>query len=84
MNRDDSREVIRRLLRHDAERTQDCYPAPMTECASVFLDSERWQRERQQFFLDTPQVVGFAGEIAEPGSFICREVMSIPVSTTSR
>lgn len=47
-----------------------------------YTDSERWQRERQRFFIDTPQLVGFAGEIAEPGSYLTTTVMDVPIVIT--
>ena len=34
------------------------------------------------FFFDTPQVIGFAGEIQAPGSYLATEVMGIPVLLT--
>ena len=54
----------------------------MTEDVPDFLSTERAARERQQFFLDTPQVIGFAGQVARPGSFMTATVMDRPILVT--
>jgi len=51
----------------------------VTVSADSFLDVARWQRERQHYFFDTPQVIGFAGDVAQPNSYITAEAMGIPL-----
>lgn len=82
MNRDACVDVSRRLLERVASKSSDDADALMHEPASAFLDNERWQRERQLFFLDSPQVVGFAGEVAQPGSYFTTEILQIPIVIT--
>jgi len=79
MNREIAHSIIRRLIDHVVADTTDRAPEPRLEPAEHFLDPRRHALERQQFFLDTPQAVGFAGQVAEPGSFFASEVLDVPV-----
>ncbi|MEH6550787.1 MAG: aromatic ring-hydroxylating dioxygenase subunit alpha [Pseudomonadales bacterium] len=75
-------DLIRRLLEQvESNSTEQC-PDVLEEPADFFLNEKRWQQERQQFFIDTPQVVGFAGQIAKPGSYLTTEVMGTPIVIT--
>jgi phenylpropionate dioxygenase-like ring-hydroxylating dioxygenase large terminal subunit len=74
--------LLQRLIDRIASNTTDEADSMMTEDVADFLSAERFARERRQFFLECPQVIGFAGEVKEPGSFITREVMDIPVVVT--
>lgn len=71
--------IIRRLIDHVKADTTDLAPAPRSEPAEFFLDPERHALEREQFFFDTPQPVGFAGQVAEPGCFFASEVVGVPI-----
>lgn len=82
MNRESAISVTRRLIDHVTADTTDLSDEPWVEPADHYLDRDRWEREREQFFLDTPQAIGFAGEIAEPGTFITTDVMGSPVVVT--
>lgn len=82
MDRESSIDITRRLIAHVTKDTTDLAEAPRIEPAECFLDPERWRREREQFYFDTPQVIGFAGQIAEPGSFVTALVMEVPVVVT--
>ena len=82
MDPDETRRVIARLIERAAAGSLDRAPDTMTEDVADFLDPGRFERERQQFFLDTPQVVGFAGEVQEPGSYVTAESMGIPLLVT--
>lgn len=82
MKRETSIALSERLRQRVLSNTSDEAPGMMEEPASVYLDPGRWQRERQQFFLDTPQVIGFAGEVAAPGSYMAAEVMQVPIVVT--
>lgn len=79
MDRESSLAITKRLIEHVVADTTDLADAPMVEPAEIFLDRDRWEREREQFFFNTPQVIGFAGEVAAPGSFMTAEVMGVPV-----
>lgn len=82
MERDETRRVIARLIERATAGSLDRAPDTMTEEVADFLDPGRFERERQQFFLDTPQIVGFAGELQGPGSYLTAESMKIPLLVT--
>jgi phenylpropionate dioxygenase-like ring-hydroxylating dioxygenase large terminal subunit len=75
-------ELNRRLIQRVTTDTTDEAPDTLIEPASVFLDRERWLRERELFFLATPQVIGFAGEVAQRGSYLTVDVLDIPIVVT--
>ena len=68
-----------RLLDRVRTGTTDLAPEPSTEDVAEFLSPARWQREREAFFLATPQVVGFAGQVREPGSYLVTDVVDVPI-----
>lgn len=82
MDAEATRALIARLVERAIERSLDTADEPMTEDTVEFLSPERFARERQQFFLDTPQIVGFAGEVREPGSHLAVESAGVPVLVT--
>lgn len=82
MNRTETIALIQRLVERIDSNTTDEAPDMMTEQVADFLCPERFSRERQQFFLNSPQIIGFAGEVKEPGSYITAEAMGIPVVVT--
>ncbi len=49
---------------------------------SVFTDPERFEREREVLFRRTPQVIAWAGDVAEPGDIVARDVAGVPVVVT--
>jgi phenylpropionate dioxygenase-like ring-hydroxylating dioxygenase large terminal subunit len=71
-----------RIAERISTGTTDESLAPETEDVADFLSPERFALERERLFLDTPQVIGFAGEVAQPGQFITAEVMGIPIVVT--
>jgi len=79
MNRDDTVALIRRLLDRLDTNTSDQAAEMATESVAEFLSPQRFEEERRRFFLETPQVIGFAGEVSEPGSYMTADVMGIPV-----
>ncbi len=82
MNTAQHRALITRMLAHIDNGTTDLAAAPLQVAASEFLCPERLASERQRLFLDTPQIVGFAGEIAKPGSYFTATALDIPVLVT--
>lgn len=82
MDAEETRAVIARLIERAAQGSLDTADAPMVEDSVDFLDPVRFERERQQFFRDTPQVIGFAGEVQEPGSHLAVESAGVPVLVT--
>jgi phenylpropionate dioxygenase-like ring-hydroxylating dioxygenase large terminal subunit len=79
---EETRRVIARLIERAAAGSLDLAPDPAAEATADFLDPARFERERQQFFLDTPQVLGFAGEVQAPGSYLTAESLGIPIVVT--
>jgi phenylpropionate dioxygenase-like ring-hydroxylating dioxygenase large terminal subunit len=77
-----SARLLERLVERIATGTSDEPGGMLTEDAADFLSPERHAKERQRLFLDAPQVVGFAGELREPGSYLATEVMGTPVLVT--
>lgn len=86
LDSDEARRRTRALVGRVAERiasgTTDECAASRTEEVEDFLSPARFSLERERLFLDTPQVIGFAGEVAEPGQFITAEAMGIPIVVT--
>ena len=82
MDAEETRRLIGRLVERAVEGSLDLAPEPMVEDVAEFLDPERFERERRQFFVDTPQVVGFAGELREPGRYLAVEVVGVPIVVT--
>lgn len=74
--------LIRRIALRIASGTTDETAEPMVESVADFLSPERHAMERERLFLDTPQVVGFAGEVARPGQYLTAEAMGIPIVVT--
>ena len=82
MEVEETRRLIARLIERAAEGSVDMADRPMVEDTAEFLQPARFERERQQFFLDTPQVVGFAGEVQAPGCHLAVESAGVPVLVT--
>jgi phenylpropionate dioxygenase-like ring-hydroxylating dioxygenase large terminal subunit len=82
MDRQSTISLIKRLIERTTTNTVDAADSMMLENTGDFLAPERFARERQHFFLQSPQVIGFAGEVKEPNSFITAEVMGVPVVVT--
>src|SRR5690606_24065599 len=74
--------LIKRLIERVENHSSDDAVDDMVESADFFLCPRRFAREKQQFFFDTPQVIGFAGEVQQHGSYLTTEVMGIPELVT--
>ncbi|MDP6979546.1 MAG: aromatic ring-hydroxylating dioxygenase subunit alpha [Myxococcota bacterium] len=79
MKREIAHSIIRRLVDHVVADTTDLASEPYVVAAEHFIDPARHAQEREQFFLDTPQAVGFVGQVAEPGSYFATEVVDVPI-----
>lgn len=77
-----ARALTARLAEHIARGTADEAQSMMTEDVADFLSPERFEREKQRLFRGTPQVIGFAGELAAPNSWLTAEVAGVPVLVT--
>ena len=74
--------LLERLVDRVADNTTDLAPAAMVDDVADFFSPARFARERQQLFLNCPQIVGFSGELGAPGTYITRDVMAIPIIVT--
>lgn len=74
--------LVRRVLNRMREGSYDVAASAMTEPANVFVDQSRWEAERVQFFRESPQVVGWSGEVARLGSYTTKTVAGVPVLIT--
>ena len=72
----------KRLIERVESNTTDEAASSMIESADVFLCPEQFAREKVQFFMGTPQVIGFAGQLKVPGSYITADVLGVPVVAT--
>jgi phenylpropionate dioxygenase-like ring-hydroxylating dioxygenase large terminal subunit len=81
MNIEKTHSLIERLLQHLENRTQDVAVDMMTEDVADFFSAERFAREKDILFRQSPQVIGFAGEV-RPGQHCTTEVMGVPVLVT--
>ena len=77
-----SHQLMSRLIDHIMNDSSDECENSITEPASFFTDPKRFEKERQQFFLETPQLIGFSGTVSEPNSFMTVECMGIPIVVT--
>ena len=82
MDQNTTKGLIRRLIARVESNTTDEAESMMSESVADFLCPQRFEREKRQFFLDAPQVIGFAGEVKSSGSYLTAEVMGIPVLVT--
>jgi phenylpropionate dioxygenase-like ring-hydroxylating dioxygenase large terminal subunit len=74
--------LIKRLIERVESNSSDDAASAMLENADFFLCPTRFEKEKQQFFFDTPQVVGFAGEVQDINSYLATEVMGLPILIT--
>lgn len=76
------RELVRRIVGHIGSDSLDQVGGTFSQPAAVFTDPALFAREREVFFRRTPQVVGWAGEVAAPGSYTAKEVAGVSVLIT--
>lgn len=79
MNQQQTNDLIKRLIARVDSNTGDDAACDLVESADVFLDPVRFAKERQRFFLETPQVIAFAGELPGPDTYLAADVMGVPV-----
>jgi nitrite reductase/ring-hydroxylating ferredoxin subunit len=72
-------EIGRRMIANIVADTTDMRGSTYRGEGSVFTDPGRFEREREVLFRRTPQVMAWAGEVAEPGDLVARDVAGVPV-----
>ena len=75
-------QVTRRIVERIRGGSLDTAAHAMTEPASVFTDPVRFEQEKAQFFRRGAHVVGWEGEVAEPNSYVTKDVAGMPVLIT--
>jgi len=77
----DLTDAMRRALKLIDEHTTDMAVTERHEPALNYRDPERFERERALVY-DSPQLVGYAAELPQPGSFVTKEAMDVPLLLT--
>lgn len=72
----------RRMIAHTLGGTTDLGSGTFVGDGSVFTDPDRLERERHALFRRMPQVIAWAGDLAEPGDVVARDVAGVPVVVT--
>ena len=71
--------LIKELLAHLDAGTNVDAGSLMRQSTTTYTDPGQADQERQQFFGATPQCVGMAGDLAEPGAFLTTEDFGVPI-----
>ncbi len=82
MNTIKTEQLIARLIDRVSSDTTDESAESVIASSAIFTDLERFKKEREILFLNTPQVIGYAGEVAQPDSYLTAECMGIPIVVT--
>lgn len=77
-----TRRIVARYAAGSGRESLDTVGASDGDAADVFTDPIRFERERERFFRRTPQVVAWAGEVKDPGSFTTKDVAGVQVLIT--
>jgi carnitine monooxygenase subunit len=72
-------EIGRRMIANIVGDTTDMRGSTYVGKGSVFTDPVRFERELEVLFRRTPQVMAWAGEVADPGDTVARDVAGVPV-----
>ena len=72
----------RRMIAHALAGTTDLADEVYRADGTIFTDPERLAHERDVLFRRTPQVIAWAGDLADPGDVVARDVAGIPVVVT--
>jgi nitrite reductase/ring-hydroxylating ferredoxin subunit len=72
-------EIGRRMIANIVNDTTDMRGSTFVGEGSVFTDPDNFEREREVLFRRTPQVMAWAGEVADPGDVVARDVAGVPV-----
>ncbi len=78
----EEREIIRRILDHEANGTTDMLPAVMDNPINHYTDPEQLRQEVDVLFRNFPLVVAHRSELAEPGDFVTHDDTGVPILVT--
>lgn len=82
MDRDTELQLIDELLEIKASRTFYLDEGVMRSPVSRYISQERFDLEREHLFRQVPLIAAHVSELAEPGSFLRRDVAGLPVLLT--
>lgn len=75
-------QIGRRMIANIVADTTDMGGSTYLAEGSVFTDPDRFEWEREVLFRRTPQVMAWAGEVADVGDVVARDVAGVPVVVT--
>ena len=78
MVRDDVIDMIERVLVHVDAGTLDITDDIWREPRGAFISQERFEADREML-KRVPHVIGWSGEVSQPGDFTTKDVLGIPV-----
>lgn len=81
MTRIDLHDVMRRAIKLLAESATDMAVSEHREPAVHYTSEERFTLEHR-LLTQSPQLVGYASELPQPGSYVTKEVMGLPLLLT--
>lgn len=71
--------LTHRLFSYLERETTEMVAAPYVNPVSRYVAPERLARERELLFRREPLLLGLSADLAEPGSFLCRDESGIPI-----
>lgn len=81
MPRQEALDLTRRVLKHFENDSLDVADQVWCEPRSAYVDHERFEAD-VAMLRSVPHVIGWAGEVAVPGSYTTKDVMGTPVLVT--
>ena len=79
MDRDALIATAERLLTLVKNKTTDMAPAVMEHPTSIYVDPDRFERECEVLFRQTPLLAGLACEIPDPGDWMTHDDSGVPI-----
>jgi hypothetical protein len=79
MDRDLQVKLLKRLLHYVDTKTTSVMDAPWRNDVAAYTDAERLKREQEILFRQTPLLMGFASEWAEPGAYRTEDFAGVPI-----
>ncbi|MDO3333970.1 aromatic ring-hydroxylating oxygenase subunit alpha [Mycobacteroides abscessus] len=81
MTRQESLDLTRRALKHFENNSLDVADDIWREPREAFVDQTRFDAE-MAMLRRTPHVIGWVGEVGEPGQYTTKDVLGVPVLVT--
>ncbi len=78
----EEREIIRRILDHEANGTTDTLPQVMDNPVTHYTDPEQLRQEVDVLFRNFPLAIAHRSEVAKPGDFVTHDDTGVPILVT--